>query len=72
MEFAAAEVIGVPERERQIIADWYACTWVDVRGCELKAETRRGVVLGNPMADLFFNENGAGPVGDPPLQRGVG
>ena len=29
--------------------------WADVRGCELKAETRRGVVPGNPMADLLFN-----------------
>ena len=55
MEPAAAELIGVPERERQIMADWYACTWVDVRGCELKAETRRGVVPANPMADLLFN-----------------
>ena len=55
VEPAAAEVIGVPERERQIMADWYACTWVDVRGCELKAETTRGVVPGNPMTDLLFN-----------------
>ena len=54
-EPAAAEVIGTPERERQIMADWYACTWGDVRGCELEAETRRGVVPGNPMADLLFN-----------------
>ena len=37
------------------MADRHACTWVDVRGCELKAETRRGVVLGNSMADLLFN-----------------
>ena len=52
---AAAEVVGIPERERQIMADWYACTWVDVRDYELKAETRRGVVPGNPMADLLLN-----------------
>ena len=49
-EPAAAELIGIPERERQIMADWYACTWVDVRDCELKAETRRGVV-----PDLLFH-----------------
>ena len=48
-----AEVISIPKRERQIMADWYACTWVDVRGCELKAETRRGVVPANPKADLL-------------------
>ena len=42
-------MIGIPARERQILADWYACTVVDVRDCELKAETRRGV------ADLLFN-----------------
>ena len=47
--------MGIPERERQIMADWYACMWVDVRDYELKAETRRGVVLGNPMVDLLFN-----------------
>ena len=29
--------------------------WVDVRGCELKAESRRGVVLVNLMTDLLFN-----------------
>ena len=55
VEPAASEVIGVPERERQIMADWYPCTWVDVCGCELNAETRRGVVPGNPMADFLFN-----------------
>ena len=38
------------------MADWYAGTWVDVRSCELKAETRRSVVSGNPMTDLLFNE----------------
>ena len=54
VEPPAAEVIGVPERERQIVANWYACIWVDVRGFELKTETRRGVVPGNPMADLLF------------------
>ena len=37
------------------MADSCACTWVDVRGCELKAETRRGMVPGNPIADLLFN-----------------
>ena len=37
------------------MADWYACTWVDVRDCELKAEARRGIVPENPMADLLFN-----------------
>ena len=50
-EPAGAEVIGI----RQFMADWCACTWVDVRGCELKAETSRGVVPVNPMADLLFN-----------------
>ena len=54
-EPAAAEVIGIPERELQIMADWYACTWVDVRDYGLKAETRFGVVPGNPLADLLFN-----------------
>ena len=44
---------GIPKRERQIMADWYARTWVGVRGCELKAETRRGVVPVNPKADLL-------------------
>ena len=52
-EPAAAEVIGIPEREREIMADWYGCTWVD--DCELKAETGRDVVPGNDMADLLFN-----------------
>ena len=54
-EPAAAEVVGIPGREREILAHWYACTWVDVRDFELKAATRRGVVPGNPLADLLFN-----------------
>ena len=68
VEPAAAEVIGIPERERQIMADWYACTWVDVRGCELKAETRRGVV---PESGLSLQRgDGAGPRSDGSARHG--
>ena len=42
VEPAAAEVIGVQERERQIMADWYECTWVDVRG-DKDVERYRGI-----------------------------